>query len=79
MSAKNWQVPAAWGVVAALIGWRWFRRPAEARLGPLLASLGGACGLAAALSAVQLMPCLSSLARAGVPPGSVHPRSTNTA
>ncbi len=55
---KNWQVAAAWGVVAAVIGWRWYHRPEGARLGPLLASLGGACGLAAALSAAQVLPAL---------------------
>jgi hypothetical protein len=56
-------LPAAWGMVAAALAWRWYRRPRAAGLASRLAGLAGACALAAALSAVQLLPVLEFASR----------------
>ncbi len=56
-------VLTAW--VAAILGlaWHWHRHRAEARLAPRLARLMGACALALALAAVQLLPVLEFTGR----------------
>jgi hypothetical protein len=56
--AINGLVLAAWVAVVIGIAWRWLRRPGEARLAPLLVRLAGACTLAAAVSAAQILPAL---------------------
>ena len=56
-------VLAAWGALGAAVVGRWWRRPEKARLAPRLAGLAGACVLAIALSAVQLLPVLEFAAR----------------
>ena len=49
-------VAAVWLAVAISLIRRWYTRPGEARLRPLLARLGGGCLLALALAAVQVVP-----------------------
>ena len=56
--AMNGLVLAAWIALGVGLAWRWRRRPGEARLAPMLARLAGACTLAVALSAVQMLPVL---------------------
>ncbi len=58
-------VLAAWLIIGVAIIRRWRRRPAGARLGPLLARLAGACALAMLLTAAQLLPILEFAARSG--------------
>jgi hypothetical protein len=47
-----------WGGVGLGVAWSWWRQGGRARLGPMLARLAGACALAVALAAVQLLPSL---------------------
>jgi hypothetical protein len=54
----NGLVLAAWVVVWIGIAWRWVRRSGEAQLAPLLVRLAGACSLAVAVSAGQILPAL---------------------
>ncbi len=62
--AAGWSAAArvlalmAWAGIGVAVARRWRRCPGEARLGPMLASLAGACALAAALAAAQLLPVL---------------------
>ena len=56
-------VPAAWAALGAVVIGRWYGRPRESCLVPRLAGLAGACALAAALAAVQLLPVLEFAAR----------------
>jgi len=66
--ATNGFVIVACVAIAFGMAWRWYRRPGEARLAPLLARLLIACTLALALAAAQLLPVaeLASLSqRAG--------------
>src|SRR5262249_28827061 len=51
-------VLAAWVAIVLAMAWHWYRRRGEARLAPMLARLAGACTLAIALSAVQVLPSL---------------------
>jgi hypothetical protein len=52
----NWLVLAGWLTLGLLTAWRWYRRPAQTRMGPLLARLMAACALAVGLAAVQVFP-----------------------
>jgi hypothetical protein len=54
--ATNGFILAAWVAVLIAMAWRWYRRPGEARLAPLLARLSIACTLALALAAAQVIP-----------------------
>ena len=54
--ATNGFVLAAWVVALLAMAWRWYCRPGEARLAPLLARLFTACMLALALAAAQVLP-----------------------
>jgi hypothetical protein len=56
--ATNGLVLAAWVVAGLAIAWRWHRRPGVGQLAPMLARLAGACTLAMALAAVQILPVL---------------------
>ena len=68
-TATNGLVLAAWMAAALAIGWRWRRRPVEARLAPRLAGLAGSGILAVALAAVQVLPVLEFAGRTGGCPG----------
>jgi hypothetical protein len=59
----SWLVLAAWVAVGLGMAWHWHRRPGEARLAPALARLMGACALAMALAAVQILPTLEFAAQ----------------
>jgi hypothetical protein len=59
----NGLVLAAWVSIGLGIAWRWYRRPGEARLGPMLARLLGACTLALALAAAQILPAIEFVGR----------------
>jgi hypothetical protein len=69
-------VLATWVALALGLAWQWHRRPGEARLAPRLARLMGACALAMALSAAQMLPVLEfsgqSWRAAGVPPTNLY-------
>ena len=74
----------AWGVVALILLWRWWRsRPGRpvSSLVPMLAGLVGAAGLAAMLSAVQLFPVAEFTGQtsraAGDGPHDIFPFSLN--
>ncbi len=56
--AMNGLVLATWIALGLGLVWQWRRRRSEARLAPMLARLVGACALAMALSAVQMLPIL---------------------
>jgi hypothetical protein len=49
---------AAWLALGLVLAGRWYRRPGEARLAPMLAGLVGACILAISLAAAQVLPTL---------------------
>jgi len=51
-------VLAGWVAAGLGIAWRWHRRPSEARLARLLASMAGACVLALGLAAAQVLPVI---------------------
>jgi hypothetical protein len=52
-----------WGSIAAGVLARWWHRREDMPLVPLLAALAGACGLAALLAAVQLLPTVEFISR----------------
>ena len=54
----NWLVLATWVALALGLAWHWSRHRGEAKLATMLAKLIGACALAMALSAVQMLPSL---------------------
>jgi hypothetical protein len=56
--AVNGLVLTTWVALGLALAGHWRRHPGEARLAPMLARLAGACALAIALSAVQMLPVL---------------------
>ena len=56
--AMNGLVLATWVALGLGLAWHWHRHRGEARLAPMFAGLVGACALAMALSAVQMLPVL---------------------
>jgi hypothetical protein len=80
--AMNGLVFATWVALGLGLAWHWRRHRCEARLASMLARLIGACVLAMALAAAQLLPVLEfsgqSWRAAGIPPThlyrySLHP------
>jgi hypothetical protein len=54
----NGVVLASWVIAALVLVWRWRQSRGKSKLAPLLAPLAGACALAVALSAAQILPTL---------------------
>jgi hypothetical protein len=80
--AMNSLVLAIWVALGLGLAWHWRRHRGQARLAPMLAKLFGACILAMALAAAQILPVLEfsgqSWRAAGIPPThlyrySLHP------